>query len=381
MEHSTGDSGINSLGGFAYQIKVFMYYLAFLKKGEYIEFESIEDVNIRKEQLDEEGEKFKCVVKRREGNIAIQVKRTNISSKSAEKIIYNWLLLEKSSVNIDRYILFTDEEYKNENPLSKIDAELLFKKVMASNNRANALVTKVKTLFMDDLNDFKITFAQIEEKYQFKSILELDNLIEKAFEEIFRKVGVTEPVYYMRIHELLRCITTKIMESVELGKPFVYSYENFIVQVEHICENINNAHQVICYSTFKKVKGISWNDLNITTSRECMQLQACGLPRNIIEEHLIYKMYYETSRCLYMENNKVNIVDNIEDTTYENFTFAIFELKQEDIDTPFRRLKETKKATNSYTPNEQIRFGSCIYLTGENIEEERRISWKDDGDE
>ena len=185
----------------------------------------------------------------------------------------------------------------------------------------------------------------------------------------------------MRIHELLRCVTTKIMEAIGGGNPFVYTYQDFIGEVEHICGNISNTQQIICYSTFKKNQQISWNDLKITASRECTQLEACGLPRNIIEEHLIYKIYYETSKCLYMENNKVDIVDDIEETTYGNFTFSVLELTLENKDIPFRRLNETKKASNSYAHNEQIRFGSCIYLTGENIEETRKISWKDDVDE
>ena len=40
------------------------------------------------------------------------------------------------------------------------------------------------------------------------------------------------------------------------------------------------------------------------------------------------------------------------------------------------RLFETEKMDNNYSPNDDIRKGSCIYLTGENIS--NQISWKDE---
>lgn len=41
------------------------------------------------------------------------------------------------------------------------------------------------------------------------------------------------------------------------------------------------------------------------------------------------------------------------------------------------RLKETNKCPNSYANNDQIKYGSGIYLTREE-EKERQISWEDD---
>ena len=55
MPYKQDKSGINSLSGFAYQIKVFAYYAFSLKAGMAIEFETIDDVNLTKitpEKLD-----------------------------------------------------------------------------------------------------------------------------------------------------------------------------------------------------------------------------------------------------------------------------------------------------------------------------------------
>ena len=49
-------------------------------------------------------------------------------------------------------------------------------------------------------------------------------------------------------------------------------------------------------------------------------------------------------------------------------------------DQPQRRLMEIKKKSNTYAVNEQIKYGSEIYLTRDE-EKERQISWKDEENE
>ena len=47
MTYQPDSSGINSLSGFSFQIKVFVYYMLMLEEGMQIEFETLEDVNIK----------------------------------------------------------------------------------------------------------------------------------------------------------------------------------------------------------------------------------------------------------------------------------------------------------------------------------------------
>ena len=98
-------SGINSLGGFSYQIRVFVYYMSLLKKeGMQIEFETIDDVNIREinaDNIDENNENFINNVQGLNSNIAIQVKRTKVTPDVAKKVLLNWILLEISDNKVD----------------------------------------------------------------------------------------------------------------------------------------------------------------------------------------------------------------------------------------------------------------------------------------
>ncbi|MDO0874406.1 hypothetical protein [Carnobacterium divergens] len=48
MEVGNVMGGISSLGGFAFQIRVFLYYLLNLDENEMIEFEAIDDINVSK---------------------------------------------------------------------------------------------------------------------------------------------------------------------------------------------------------------------------------------------------------------------------------------------------------------------------------------------
>jgi len=63
-----------------------------------------------------------------------------------------------------------------------------------------------------------------------------------------------------------------------------------------------------------------------------------------------------------LKNDKYEFVESIERATYENFCEVKDELQSQANDTPLKRLISTKRETNSYTPNNESKFGSCIYL-------------------
>lgn len=147
--------------------------------------------------------------------------------------------------------------------------------------------------------------------------------------------------------------------------------------VEEICSRMTEEITLPQYSDFKKLHSIDFNDLSISNSREYKQLLACELPHPIIKTHLGYGEYYKELRFKYMELNKISKIENIEETTHENFEMVKFELQKNKNDTPFNRLNATKQQGNAYAQNEHVRFGSGIFLTKEGIED-IQISWKDD---
>ncbi|MCD8378630.1 MAG: hypothetical protein LUB59_07585, partial [Candidatus Gastranaerophilales bacterium] len=106
MVESIDNSGISSLGGFVFQIDVFILNALKLKPDETIEYENIEDVSIRKkEDLDQKEDSFKTNLISSDSRQVIQVKRKEITNAVAERVLMNWLLLENSDTNIAKYIL------------------------------------------------------------------------------------------------------------------------------------------------------------------------------------------------------------------------------------------------------------------------------------
>ncbi|MGG4144985.1 hypothetical protein ABEW34_17855 [Paenibacillus algorifonticola] len=373
------NGGIFSLSGFSYQIRVFVYYMLKMKEGMQIEFETIEDVNMKKikpYQIDEYDEKIINKIVSSATNEAIQVKRTKITESTTMQILMNWFLLETSEQNVSKYTLFTDSEYGNLDILFSKSAETIFEVVKNSKKTSKATITKVKKK-IKEIDEFIKVYESIKQKYEYISANNIDTLIDENCSEIFRKAGVNKVVYYQRIKELLQHVTVQVIESIHNKNPYIFSYQKFIALVEEICNRLTEEVTLPQYSDFKKLYTINFNDLSISKSREYKQLLACELPEHQIKTHLGYGEYYKELRFRFMELNKIGKINDLEETTYENYEMVKMKLQNNNNDTPFNRLDETKQRGNTYAETEPVRFGSGIFLTKAG-NDELQISWKDE---
>ncbi|SFM47757.1 hypothetical protein SAMN04487943_12112 [Gracilibacillus orientalis] len=379
-------SGIRSLSGFAYQIRVFVYYMSKMSENGQIEFETIEDVAVRDKKidadsLDKKSDSFRNLVEDKDRNgyyFAIQVKRTKIDNTSKLKILYNWLLLESSTTKISKYILFTEDKYGNTGKLFDISCEKLFEFVMKSNSKSNALISKVKLQYKNNYGKFKKAYDKLSTDYEFISDGKLDDRILDGFAFHFTRSGVSHLIYSLRVKELIQYINGEIISAVYNGDSYKCTFEDMMKKVEEISGRVKDSHYDPDYIAFRKSRQINLTDQAILQSREYLQLAKCKLSQQRIEEHLIYQQYYESIKDRFLEDNKLNFVDNIERTTYDNFCSVKEDLEEENKDTPLKRLNETKKMNNNYTQLDQTRFGSCISLTKKNVEEDIKISWEDE---
>lgn len=376
------DSGIQSLSGFAYQIRVFVYYMTKMDSKSLIEFETIEDIAVNNTNvntfLDKNSDSFRSVLKNISGYDAIQVKRTTIADSTKQKILFNWMILESINDNITNYILFTDDAYGNSDTLFDTTADVLYDTVIKSHKKADALISKVKTIYLDDFDGFSKLYMAIRNKYSFISEKDLDAKIMKAFTVLFHKEGVSDLIYALRIKELLQSIAGNIITTIDKKLPFVCTNKEFIKQVEEICMRIADGQYEPDYMSFRKAKRINLSDQCIATSREYRQLIACNLPEKRIEDHLVYQQYYENIKYRYLEDNKLGFVENIENTTYENFCSVKEAIAQSGDDIPINRLNKTKEKDNYYASKNQTRYGSCIHLTKDITDENLKISWEDE---
>lgn len=150
-------SGINSLGGFAYQIKVFVLYMLSMDENMQAGFETVDDVSIKKitpETVDDNEDKFKNLIVSSKGTKVIQVKRTAITEIVAKQVLYNWILLEGSNKGITDYILFTDGSYENNDIVFSVSAEELYLEVLNTKKTQKATIAKVKKKYEKDKQGF-----------------------------------------------------------------------------------------------------------------------------------------------------------------------------------------------------------------------------------
>lgn len=372
-------SGIYSLGGFAYQIKAFVCYALILEEGMRAEFETLEDVTIRKlvpENIDDNEDKFRNLLYSPSGLSAIQVKRTTVDKTTAKQILLNWILLEDSETAITEYVLFTDKSYNNEDIVFDITADELFTEVVNTKLTARSTIGKVKKRYKESKEAFINLYNDIKIKYKFLSNGNIDKEINDKCRLLFKR-GINPVVYQKRIEALLQHITYEIMEQINMKNSYTLSYAQMIACTEDICNRYTDTFMYPVYSEFKKLNKVDFKDLQLVNSREYKQLVACELPEKLIETHMQYRDYYQNVRLGYIDTGKIERIRDIEETTHENFEAVKFVLQKEGKDRPYRRLDETNKSTNSHADIDQIKYGSGIYLT-RSEEQEKQISWEDE---
>lgn len=370
-------SGIKSLQGFSFQIKVFCNLAAKLSMGKQIEFESIDDIAINKhikpKGLDNINSKIITF-----DYESIQVKHTSLTNDLVENVLMNWIQIETSATTVSKYILITDETYNNKDLLKKININEFIEKVMNSNKKKNANITRVKKIFegKSDSDRKKIIRTIINKKYDFKSI-NIDTEIYNNFEKIFHR-SANGVVYFQRLDEFLSEITTRILKSVNSRKTYTLTYKDFELIVNDIIQRFSITVSLPSFYNFKSVNPIDLKVIDIANSREYKQLLYCEVPENIIRRYLLHGQYYRKVRSTYIDVCMESKCGDIENTAFENYEITKYDLQDRNEDIPKNRLNRTVKESNSYAENEQIREGACIYLTSDNINSDTKISWKDD---
>ncbi len=376
-EYQPDKSGLVSLGGFSYQIKVFAMLATELKEGEKIEFETFDDV--AKEHISPNT--FDDII---EANIrkkvtAIQVKRTSVSDKIAQGILLNWIQLENSGLNIEKYTLFTDSSYKNNaNTLTDIDVDTLIKEIKDSKKTAKSNITKVKNILERiGENELKKIIEQIKSKYSFE-----DRPIDKSLEQNLKRdfaYSVNQVIFKDRLEEYLQHLTYNIIVNAEKNLPYELTYEENCRIIESIRSSISEKEYTLSFYRFEKLQSMKDLYPGITKWREYKQLSKCLLNEKVIEKKILQEIYYKQIRSKYLESIHKDKIYDIEITSYDNFIDVQQDLTIKKDDTPYNRMSETLKRDNSYANNKQIKEGSCIYLTGDNVDE-HQISWSDDDD-
>lgn len=371
------DSGIKSLAGFSFQIKAFVYYLSKLNNhNDVLGFETFEDISKKSLLINEDdGCDFVTTWEPANSLEAIQVKRTKISKSVAKKIMLNWILIENElQKEITKFVLITiDDSVTNE-----IFDDLGLKElVKGSVKKANSLEGQVKKIISDDYERINSLVESIKAKIEIENIGEIDKRVFASFERIFHRRGVTDYIFSIRIDQFIQYICSQIFKEIDRGNSYQIDYSRFMTLVEEITTRITDDEIDLDYYSFKENHKNETEINLISSTREYKQLKKCEINEGLLKTFFLKRSYYQHYRYLHMEMNLYSPIDNIEETSFENYELSVSELQNENKDKPFNRLMATIKKNNSYAKNDQIKDGACIHLTGDK-EKDRLITWGED---
>ena len=377
------DSGLSSLSGFSYQIKVFILRLTQLQQGQRVEFETLDDVAVRslssKDSISDSC--FKWKVDETSSIEVFQVKQTNVSESVRRQVLYNWLLAYNQKPNISKFTLYVAQGYSINEKAFTNDSEKEYQTIIESDKAVTALVSRVKQIYKDDLTKFKRDYQTICSKSTIERLGDIDELIAEQLITPFHATAadIGKTYFEKRIAELFTRICARIMDCAGQRSPYVCGHAEYMQLCEEICKDISPTQYTPDYEAFRQV--FSQDDLTseITNSREYRQLRYCKLSNSEILDHLSWEQYYQSIRQHYLADAKKDAISKTESIAHQNHKDVVYELQDENKDTPRLRLIKTKRCEISTLHDEFSRWGTYIFLTQNDLP--NKISWKDEDED
>ncbi len=371
-------SGIYSLAGFAYQIKIFALQIPNLHADEYVGYEIVDDIAVKTslESLDDVDSTCAFITKDSLFE-AIQVKNTLVSPSGAKRIIMNWMSSQIEKHNIGKFLLITSNAETNIDVLQKVSFDDIYDAIESALLNKRSLEAKLKKLHLTrkELKDY---FDYVVNNSEIKIITNSEAAIYDAYKDFFILDGVVEYTYLKRLEQFLMHITNDLLNMIQKGIGYKLNYQKVQQMRNQYITCISDERYEPCFSDFKKIRKININEVAQLKKREYQQLCECiGLDDTLIIQNLLLGEFYAECKRHYCDLGKLDVPEAIEETAHSNFCDVKAYLKARNEDTPDNRLHNTKEKANAHAQSDEIRKGVCINLTGAQISSELQISWKD----
>lgn len=237
------DSGLSSLSGFSYQIKVFILRLTQLQQGQRVEFETLDDVAVRslssKDSISDSC--FKWKVDETSSIEVFQVKQTNVSESVRRQVLYNWLLAYNQKPDISKFTLYVAQGYSINEKAFTNDSEKEYQTIIESDKAVTALVSRVKQIYKDDLTKFKRDYQTICSKSTIERLGDIDELIAEQLITPFHATAadIGKTYFEKRIAELFTRICARIMDRAGQRSPYVCVHAEYMQDVVYELQDEN----------------------------------------------------------------------------------------------------------------------------------------------
>lgn len=367
-------AGITAQYGFLYQRYAFIK-LALDNAGmdKFFVYEGIDDIDITEE--------LRISAIRQYNNQFVQVKSGTVTRDCWAKVIGNWLLIEDEAptykIILENALTF---DFRAEAVISGVLT--FFKK--GADKTSTSIANKVYKKFLEteDETVLKKRVVEILDRISLEvhSLGELQSSIIKIFKNVYcSDITIYEMAKTCRCERFIEYINTKIDEAIQKKRSYTLRYVDFMDVINRVTAEISDGKYVIDIGEMKKRKQtIAEQLVNSNKLREVRQLRMVNSNSNFIVKELVKELLYRDLRDVYAPF-KDTLISNIEETAYSNYEDSKYSLPEEAE--PGQVFSETigKDIPLNIVDNSPLyRNGCYVYLTREETDESRRISWGDD---
>lgn len=363
------DGGIISQFGFEYQKSVFIYcVLNEINVGKVFGFEYLDDVSFSSKEL--------CCTSMND-NILVQCKTGNITLDTLIHVFANWL----TGAEQKKYYLYSENnitcEYSYKTVIKEIYDGIKNYRITKRSNK-NSIYYKLKIKYnhfssIDNIKKFVKDFRYIFVNKEFV-IIDNEKLLAESYAKYTERNSCDLTIEYAkksRFYSFSDSIILKIREAMLNKSKFVFNYNDYSKLVNYTIKTISDDKYEPIFFEFKNSqKGLYQH---LIDSREGVLLQKIYSNEHLIAEYLINELYYKDLRDYYINVDKGNLINNIEDIAYINYLEETE--NNEELTKVFKNVIN-KNIDDKILVNKQYNKGCYIYLSSDDaIDGEFFIDW------
>lgn len=373
-------AGITSQYGFLYQKYVFMNTaICHASMDLFFSYEGIDDIDVI--QSDEnDGNLFMISSSK---NNYIQVKSGTVSKECWAKVLGNWILVDDSEDSLFTLICENDLDFDNEN--DEI-IEYVYKYFENGNSKSRKSIAKrvnEKLFTKYDEKKIKSIIKELSTGCEMKTVTMdyiTETLKQKVYDTYCTDIKIYDKAKQFRFERLLEYLLAAIDDSIKQKKKYTLTFQTLMEIVRRVQTEISDEKYVINTSEVKKRKRKDAESLvREGKIREIRQLKLVKDEIGFITNELVNELLYKEFREVYVEGGVE--ISNIEDIAYTNFQEVLFEFDDSYTAKELYVNTINKEIHSSIMENSPIyRHGCYIYLTGQEIESEKQISWGDENE-
>lgn len=367
-------AGITAQYGFLYQRYAFIK-MALDNAGmdKFFVYEGIDDIDITEES--------RITAIKQYNNQFVQVKSGTVTRDCWAKVIGNWLLIDDE---VQTYRIVLENALTFDFRADDVISGVLDYFEEGVGNKSTSISNKVYKKFLEteDKTALNKRITEMLDRISLEvcSMEEIQSSIFKTFQEIYcSDIVIYEMAKICRCERFIEYINAKIDEAIQRKKSFTLRYVDFMNVINTVTIEISDKKYTVGIGEIKKRKMTDAEQLvNNDELREVRQLRMVNPNSNFIVNELIKEFLYRDFRGVYALSNDT-LISNIEETAYSNFEDVKYSLPEEAE--PRQLFSETVNKDiplNIVNNSPLYRNGCYVYLTREETDESRKISWGED---